>query len=135
MSLRYLLDTNVLSDLVRHPQGVVARRIAMVGEEQVCTSIIVAGELRFGAQKRGSARLSHQVEAILRVLDTLPLELPADLHYAQLRWQLEKQGTPVGPNDLFIAAQALAMNLTVVTANVREFGRIQDLCVENWLEH
>ena len=130
---RYLLDTNILSDLVRRPQGAVADRLARVGEGAVCTSIVVAAELRFGALKSGSKRLQRQAELILSVIDILPLEAPADEEYARIRRHLESQGTPIGPNDLLIAAQALALDCCVVTANDREFSRVPGLKVENWL--
>lgn len=130
---RYLLDTNILSDLVRHPQGIVARKIAEVGEAAVCTSIIAAAELRFGAAKRNSARLSHQVHAILSAIEVLALDMPADSAYAQLRWTLEQSGRPIGPNDMLIAAQALAHECVLVTANAGEFSRVADLQVTNWL--
>lgn len=129
----FLLDTNILSTLVRQPQGVVAQRITQVGEEAVCTSIIVAAELRFGAAKRGAPRLTQQVEAILAALPVLPLELPADAGYAHIRWVLEQAGQPIGPNDLLIAAHALALKYTLVTANEREFARVPGLTVVNWL--
>lgn len=131
---RYLLDTSIVSELVRHPQGAVAHTISSVGEEAVCTSIIVSGELHFGARKSGSERLRHNLEAVLSALVVLPLEAPADEHYARLRDHLRRAGTPSGPNDMLIAAQALALDLTVVTANVAEFSRVPDLRVENWLE-
>jgi tRNA(fMet)-specific endonuclease VapC len=133
VALRYLLDTNVLSDLIRHPQGIVAKRIAAVGEGAVCTSLIVAAELRFGATKSGSPRLSERVDQVLSALDVLALEPPADRAYAEIRWHLTRQGTPIGPNDLLIAAQASVLGLTVVTANNGEFGRVPGLSVENWL--
>ena len=133
MPLRYLLDTNILSDLVRNPQGTVATRITTVGEDAVCTSIVVAAELRFGAEKSGSTKLSDRVDLILSALDVLPLESPVDRHYGEVRQQLERRGTPIGPNDLLIAAHALALELTVVTANAREFSRVSGLKVENWL--
>jgi tRNA(fMet)-specific endonuclease VapC len=133
VSLRYLLDTNIVADLVRTPQGVVAARIAREGEDTVCTSIVVAGELRFGAAKRGSAPLAARVEAILAAMEIVPLEEPADRRYGELRWHLERSGTPIGPNDMLIAAHALALGLTLVTANVREFSRVSGLAVENWL--
>lgn len=133
MSYAYLLDTNVISDLVRNPTGAVFQEISRVGETQVCTSIVVACELRYGAQKRGATKLHVQLEGILRRLDVLPLESPADKHYAEIRSRLEQTGTPIGPNDLLIAAHALALNLTLVTANVREFERVPDLKVINWL--
>jgi len=131
--LRYLLDTNILSDLVRNPQGAVARQIARLGEDAVCTSIIVACELRFGAAKSGSARLTEQLEVILEVLPILPLEAGADSIYGEVRAALEKAGRPIGPNDLLIASQALAIGLTLVTDNIREFERIPGLELENWL--
>lgn len=131
--MRYLLDTNILADLVRNPQGRVASRIREVGEAQVCTSIVVAGELRYGAAKRGSQRLSKQLDAILSVIEVLPLETPADETYGELRVKLELAGTPIGGNDLLIAAQAMALECTVVTDNEREFRRVVGLACENWL--
>ena len=132
-SLKYLLDTNILSDLVRNPQGDVAAQIAKAGEDSVCTSIIVAAELRYGAAKSNSTKLAERINLILSALEILPLEMPADRQYAAIRHHLARQGTPIGPNDLLIAAHALSNNLTVVTANVREFSRVPGLKVENWL--
>lgn len=130
---RYLLDTNILSNLVRHPQGVVAARIAKEGERNVCTSIVVAGELRYGALKRGSARLTVQLETILSRMEILPLQEPADQRYAELRAHLEKRGKTIGPNDMLIAAHVLALDYIIVTDNMREFSRVPGLRVENWL--
>ena len=129
----YLLDTNILSDLVRHPQGVVAQKIAVVGEHDICTSIIVAAELRFGAEKRNSARLRNQVETILAAMLVVPFDVPADLKYAHIRQLMESSGNPIGPNDFLIAAQAKANEHILVTANVSEFSRVPGLRVENWL--
>jgi len=133
VSARYLLDTNIISDLARRPQGKVATGIQRSGESNVCTSIVVASELRFGAAKSGSKRLARQIDRILAALEILPLGEPADRHYATVRRQLEKRGLPIGPNDLLIAAQALAEDCTLVTANEREFSRVPSLKVENWL--
>ena len=131
--MRYLLDTNIVSDIIRNPQGQVAQRIADVGESVVCTSIIVAAELRFGAAKRGSARLTRQMELVLDRIETLPLDAPADAIYGDLRARLEMAGTPIGANDLLIASHALALECAIVTDNIREFGRITGLACENWL--
>ncbi len=131
--MRYLLDTNVVSDLVRNPQGKVAQRIRKVGEARVCTSIIVAAELRYGAAKKGSARLREQLEAVLSALDVLPFEPPADAIYASLRNGLEQVGTPIGAHDMLIAAHALALGSTIVTDNEKEFARVRELARENWL--
>nr|CAA6829564.1 MAG: VapC toxin protein [uncultured Thiotrichaceae bacterium] len=132
-SYRYLLDTNAISDLMKNPQGRTAKHIAQVGEEAVCTSIIVAAELEFGVQKKGSAKLQERLSVILSAIDVLPLEKPAEAKYGDLRYHLEKQGTPIGGNDLLIAAHALSLGLCVVTQNVREFERVPELSVENWL--
>jgi tRNA(fMet)-specific endonuclease VapC len=131
--MRHLLDTNVVSDLVRNPQGPVADHIRRVGEAQVCTSIIVAAELRYGTAKKGSPRLARQLEAVLGALDVLPFAAPADVAYREIRTRLEQVGRPIGGNDLLIAAQAMALGYTIVTDNEAEFGRIEGLRRENWL--
>ena len=133
MTLAYLLDTDIVSDLVRHPQGRVAARIARAGEDSIAVSVIVAAELRYGAAKRGSSRLTAQLNAILGRLPVLSLEQPTDEHYASIRTALEAKGTPIGSNDLFIAAHARAQGLILVTDNTREFRRVPGLKTENWL--
>src|SRR5271157_110342 len=100
--MRYLLDTNIVSDLVRNPQGRVGQHIRKIGEAQVCTSIIVAAELRYGAAKKQSARLTAQLQAVLGAIEVLPLEAPADTTYGALRARLEKAGRPIGGNDLLM---------------------------------
>jgi tRNA(fMet)-specific endonuclease VapC len=131
--VRYLLDTNIISALVRDPRGVVTKRIRDVGEANVCTSIIVAAELRYGAAKKGSANLSAQLELVISAFDVLAFETPADTIYGDIRAQLERTGQLIGGNDLLIAAHALANACTIVTDNVREYERVKDLQVENWL--
>lgn len=131
--MRYLLDTNMVSDLVRTPQGRIAQRIRAVGEAEVCTSIIVTAELRYGATRKGSARLTAQLEAVLGAIAIVPFEAPADATYGSLRTRLEQAGQPIGGNDLLIAAQAVAFGFTLVTDNEREFSRISELSWENWL--
>lgn len=133
--MRYLLDTNIVSDLVRHPQGRVAQHIRKIGEARVCTSIIVAAELRYGAAKKQSARLTTQLEAVLSALEVIPLEAPADSAYGMLRARLERTGRPIGGNDLLIAAQALSLGYTIVTDNEAAFAQVKDLPRENWLRH
>ena len=133
--MRFLLDTNIVSGLVHDPHGRITRHIARVGEGQVGTSIIVAAELRYGAAKRGSSRLSAQLEKVLEALEVFPFEAPADMFYGEVRAELEKAGRLIGANDLLIAAQALALGCVVVTDNLEEFSRVGGLQVENWLRH
>ena len=132
--MRYMLDTNAMSDLIRNPAGKVAGHVRRVGEDAICTSIVVAAELRYGAAKKASAKLSQRVEVLLADVAVLPLELPADTEYGDIRAELEMAGHPIGGNDLLIAAHARTLGLTLVTANVREFQRVPDLVVENWLD-
>lgn len=129
----FLLDTNTLSDLIRNPAGRVAQRIAEVGTDRICTSLIVVCELRFGALKKGSPKLSQRMDMILDGIEILSLESPMEEAYADIRVVLERAGLPIGPNDLLIAAQALTLRLTVVTHNTNEFSRVPGLSVVNWL--
>jgi tRNA(fMet)-specific endonuclease VapC len=128
-----MLDTNVISDLIRNPQGKAAKRIARVGENNVCTSIIVAAELRYGCAKSGSPRLLKAVEDLLGEINVLPFDAPADADYGGIRAELETAGKPIGGNDLLIAAHASAIGAIIVTANTDEFKRIRGLKAENWL--
>jgi tRNA(fMet)-specific endonuclease VapC len=131
---RYLLDTNILSALIREPQGPVALTLSRRGHDTVCTSLIVAAEMRFGARKRGSAALLAKVTDLLATVPILPLEAGVDDVYATIRLALEQAGTPIGPNDLLIAAHALDQDLTLVTDNTDEFKRVPGLRIENWLD-
>jgi len=130
----YLLDTNILSDLIKRPAGTVAQHIGTVGEDAVCTSIVAACELRYSGMKKGSPTLSEKIEQLLSVIDVLPLEVDADREYGRIRSSLEKAGTTIGANDMLIAAHALSQNLTLVTGNASEFFRIDGLKLENWLK-
>jgi len=128
-----MLDTNIISDLIKNPQGRAAKRIARVGEDNICTSIIVAAELRYGCAKSSSKRLLKAVDDLLGEIHVLPFEVPADAEYGGIRSELETAGKPIGGNDLLIAAHAYATGATIVTANTDEFKRIRGLNAENWL--
>lgn len=128
-----MLDTNIVSELVRNPKGIVTERIAAVGAGAICVSIITAAELRYGCAKKRSVKLTTQVEAILGSLQIVPLDVPTDAEYGAIRAYLEQAGRQIGPNDLLIAAHALALGAVLVTANVGEFSRVEGLKVENWL--
>ncbi len=138
MARRHVLDTNILSDLLKNPAGRVARKIASLSAEDrdsLATSIVAAGELRYGAAKSGSPILAERVEQLLTAIEVMALEPDADRHYGIIRARLEKSGTVIGANDLWIAAHVLAMDGILVTDNVREFKRVEDLRVENWLRY
>lgn len=129
----WMLDTNTLSALIRTPRGALVRRLSTTGPDTVCTSIVVACELRFGARRKGSDALTQRVEQLLASLTVLPLDEPADQHYADIRAALERAGTPIGKHGLFIAAHARSRGMTLVMHNVREFERVPGLRVEDWL--
>lgn len=128
-----MLDTNIVSDLLRNPQGAVTQHIIRVGADAICLSIITAAELRYGCARKGSAKLLSQVEAILGSVSILAFDAPADAAYGRIRAELEAAGTPIGPNDLLIASHAQSVGAVMVTANRSEFSRVQNLKVENWL--
>jgi tRNA(fMet)-specific endonuclease VapC len=128
-----MLDTNIVSELVRNPGGRVTLRIRVHGSADLCVSIIAVAEIRYGCARRNSPRLLRNVEIVLSALDVIAFERPADDAYGAIRAELESAGTPIGPTDLFIAAHARALNATLVTANVAEFSRVRGLKIENWL--
>ncbi len=131
--MKYLYDTNIISNLIRSPDGKVGQRTEMLAVGDLGTSIVVAAELRFGYRNRGSKRLEVLVEQVLADFEIAPWASPADLHYAEIRSILQKQGQPIGQMDMLIAAHALALDAVVVTDNEREFSRVPGLKVENWL--
>ena len=129
-----MVDTNIASHFMRYPEGNVAQRMRSQTVESVGISIIVVSELRFGAAKIKSVKLHNQIEWLLTKMTVLGLDGHVDVAYAELRSHLERQGTPIGANDMFIAAHALALDLPLITDNIREFSRVPNLRVENWLD-
>lgn len=130
----YMLDTNILSDVLKRADGGSARMLKQLGFTRTCTSAIVASELRYGVQKKGSARLQEEVEFFLSRIKVLDYDDPASLSYAAIRDDLEKRGVIIGAVDLFIAAHAKSLGITLVTDNMREFSRVEGLKLENWIE-
>src|SRR5258708_31124535 len=112
-----MLDTNIISDLIRNPQGEGAKRIGRVGEDNIYSRIIVAAELRYGCAKSGLKQLLKAVEDLLGEITVLPFDAPADAEYGAIRSELEAGGTPIGSTDLLIAAHACASGAPIVAAN------------------
>lgn len=131
---RAMLDTNIISDLVRRPRGPVYRQVEAVGPSNICISALTSAELRYGVQKKGSERLEREIEKLLTTLDVVDFGPPADIAYGRIRDLLTREGSPIGPIDFLIAAHALSLNVTLITANVREFSRVPGLVIENWLD-
>ncbi|MDP4022292.1 type II toxin-antitoxin system VapC family toxin [Methylobacterium sp. NEAU 140] len=129
----YILDTNILSDLINRGRDSAIRNVLAGLTGRVHTSVVVAAEIRYGVAKKGSRALAERVEAVLGTIPILPLAPPADLRYGEIRAELERSGRLIGPNDMLIAAQCLALDMHLVTDNGDEFRRVPGLTVENWL--
>lgn len=130
---RYLLDTDVIAHLAREPAGALATRLRRMPSSSLCTSLIVAAEIHFGLARTGSEKLARHVLLTLEAFPILPFESPADRIYGEIRALLERNDAPLGTNDMLIAAHALALGTVVATGNARQFSRIPELRVENWL--
>jgi tRNA(fMet)-specific endonuclease VapC len=135
--MMYLLDTNIVSYFLRGASPALNQRILDSAPEALAISIISAGELRYGLSRlppsRRASQLTHQLDALLTAVAVLALPPEAAQHYGSARSQLEAAGTPIGGNDLWIAAHALSQDLTLVTNNTREFERVPGLKLENWV--
>jgi tRNA(fMet)-specific endonuclease VapC len=133
----YLLDTNIISALMKDRNGVNTAHVRTRGEKlfdcKLVTSVVVQYELLFGLARHGTPRLQTAYDIQIKNLLVLPLDEAVGPHYARLRLHLEKSGTPIGANDLLIAAHALALGATLVSADT-EFTRVPGLSVENWLK-
>jgi len=134
MSYRVMLDTNIISNSLRYPDGAAALKFKSFGQGEICISVVVSAELQFGAVRIGSERLFGQLREAAQLYDVLPWTAEIVPHYARARAALERAGTPIGPNDLLIAAHALALDLPLITDNIREFSRVPNLRVANWLD-
>jgi tRNA(fMet)-specific endonuclease VapC len=131
--VKYLLDTNACVDYLsgRHPS--VIARLQHRGPGDLGLSTVVVAELRYGADRSARAKENHaRIDVLVAEIPPVEFDLESASAYGRLRTRLEAKGTPIGPNDMLIAAQGLAHNLVVVTDNVREFRRVRGLKVENW---
>lgn len=135
--MMYLLDTNIVSYLLRDAFPALGQRFLSSSPNSLSISVISVGELRYGLSRLQASKRAKELTARFNVLiasfSVLALPASAGAHYGAVRAQLEAAGKPIGNNDLWIAAHALAQNLTVVTNNTSEFSRVPGLKVENWL--
>lgn len=132
--MKYLLDTDVFSAIARGRNRELAERMWALGAEQFAISVVTEAEIRYGQACRPvPAQLAQNIEIMLDAVQRLPLGANVVAPYARLRAHLRREGTPIGPNDLWIAAHAVAEDLTLITGNTREFNRVPGLKVENWL--
>ena len=132
---RYLLDTNICIYIAKGQPLAVRERFARHALHELAMSAITVGELRFGAEKSQSReRALATIAQLVQMIAPRPLPMAAAEHYGDIRATLQKQGLPIGNNDLWLAAHARAEGWTLVTNNSREFARVPGLQIENWLE-
>ena len=132
--MSYLLDTDTFSTIAKQRSEPAAKRLHDVAEGDVAISVVTLAEVHYGLTLNPlSLQVRRRVEALSRIVRALPLGLDVVPHYARVRALLQRKGTPIGANDLWIAAHALAADLTLVTGNEREFRRVPTLRVENWM--
>ena len=133
MSVRYLLDTNICIYIAKRRPPEVAGRFERLRPGEVGMSMITYGELLLGAEKSQHPKQAGQrLQRFVELVPVLALPDASPSHYARIRANLERAGTPIGANDLWIAAHALASDLILVSNNLREFGRVAGLATENW---
>lgn len=131
---RYLLDTNICIYIKNHRPAEVLARFSKLPTGKVAMSAITYGELCFGAEKSAKSKETHQIlQHLSALIPVLPLDASVSTHYGKIRQQLQASGKPIGNNDLWIAAHALAAKLILVTNNESEFLRVAGLRVENWV--
>lgn len=133
-SPRFLLDTNICIYIINKKPPEIFERFSRHAIGSIAISSITGAELHYGVSKSGSAKNQQALAKFLAPLEVLPFDDTAMQHYGRLRAQLERKGTPIGPMDLLIAAHALSLGLTLVSNNTREFERVPDLRLENWVE-
>lgn len=132
---RFMLDTDCCIELMRGRAPRAVQTLRKLGLEHVHLSAITVGELLTGAARSNSPREnSSRVVRFCASLQVVPFDERAAAAYASTRATLEARGTPIGPLDMLIAGHALAMGVTLVTVNTREFGRVEGLTLENWLK-
>lgn len=129
-----MLDTNIVSEFLRNPHGAAVRRGRDAGQRALCVSLVTACELHYGAAKKASETLQRRIQNFLTEVPPLAFDVGVELEFADIRTKLERKGMPIGPYDLLIAAHARALDLTLVTDNVREFSRVDGLKLENWID-
>lgn len=136
MTVRYLLDTNICIYIAKKRPPEVQQRLAELTVGDVSMSMITFAELRFGAEK--SQHKDIALEKLNQLIHYIPVVLPSQEtaeKYAHIRHFLEKIGQPIGNNDLWIAAHALSLNTILVTNNTKEFIKVPNLVIENWVNH
>jgi tRNA(fMet)-specific endonuclease VapC len=132
---RFMLDTDTCSYIMRRSHDAILKRLAKVPVSDVCISVITKSELLFGVEVSPKRRQDEAaLAAFLDYIEVLDFPDKASSHYAKIRAELKTRGTMIGANDLFIAAHARSLGLTLITNNTREFKRVRGLSIDNWTQ-
>jgi tRNA(fMet)-specific endonuclease VapC len=131
---RYLLDTNIVSEIARNNAPELQSRFEEAANDKMGINLIIRAELLYGINKNPGFKYRGRLLEIMNSLEVFELEAPVDVKYAEIRLALSNPGRQIGPNDLWIAAHAVALDAILVTANEREFSRVPGLKMENWLK-
>ena len=130
---RYMLDTDICSYVMKRSHDVLLKRLQKMPVSDVCVSVVTKAELLYGVEVSPRRQQDEAaLNAFLNYVEVLDFANPSAAHYAEIRSHLKKSGTMIGANDLFIAAHARSLGLTLVTHNTREFGRVPKLAMEDW---
>ncbi len=132
MPIRYLLDTNTVSFHIRRSSARLQRRLRRTPARAVALSVVTEMEIRYGLARNPALRIAPLVEAFLAGMTILPLTSEVAGHYGRIRAELDRKGQPIGPLDLMIASQAVALDLTLITNDTREFRRVPELRCDDW---
>jgi hypothetical protein len=131
--MRYMLDTNICIYIIKNKPKKVIIELKRHKPSEICVSAITYAELTYGVEKSMAVEKNRLALALLfSNIEVLDFDIKAAIHYGKIRVYLEKQGTPIGPLDMMIAAHAISLGYTVVTNNIKEFQRVPDLKLENW---
>ena len=133
--MKYLLDTDTFSEMVKGLNPNILKRMESLETGDAALSVVSRAEIAFGLHASSpKPTIRRRIDRLLEGIETLPLDIEVALQYGALRAKLRSLGTLIGPNDLWIAAHALAAKLTLVSNNTREFARVPKLKLENWVD-
>ena len=133
--MRYMLDTNICIYAIKHKPEQVIQKLKMHDPSEVCVSSVTYAELIHGVEKSAAVEKNRlSLSVLLANIEILDFDAAAADSYGKIRADLEKKGTPIGPLDMMIAGHALSLGYVIVTNNVREFARVENLKIENWAE-
>lgn len=131
--MRYMLDTNIVAFAKNNRPEIVLERMRCFDPGDLCVSVITLAELEYGAfNSSNPERNQLALTLFLANIDVVPFDGSAAVEYGRMRADLRRKGTPIGANDLMIAAHAKSLGMTLVTNNTREFSRVEGLAIEDW---